>query len=279
MSRDEKINFEVVVRMTGVVAMLLAGLFGGCQSANRRAADGTPAGMDIFLLAGQSNMAGRAPVEAFDRLVWPNLVCLAVGGAWVPAVEPLHHDKTRAGTGPGSTFGRIVADAYPGRKIGLVPAACGGTSITVWQPGAQHAQTGSHPYDDAVTQAKRAMADGRLRAILWIQGESDSTAERAPLYHERLVALIAGLRRDLNADDIPFIIGRRPKYAQSPDNPWRTMVDEAQRRAARELPRVHFVDMPVLTSLPDGIHADAASVREMGRRLAEAYLRIAAAED
>lgn len=235
--------------------------------------------MDIFLLAGQSNMAGRAPVEEFDRLVWPNLVCLAADGAWMPAVEPLHYDKSGAGVGPGSTFGRMVADAWPGRKIGLIPTACGGSPIAAWQPGAYHKQTNSHPYDDAIARTRRGMRDGRLRAILWIQGESDSTAERAPLYHGRLVALIAGLRRDLNAEDVPFIIGRRPKYARSPDNPWRAVVDEAQRRAARELPRVHFVDMPVLTSLPDGIHADAASVREMGRRLAEIYLRIAAAED
>lgn len=223
-------------------------------------------------------MAGRGVVEEFDRLIWPNVFSLDRNGEWVAAVDPLHSDKQRAGVGPGLTFGRIVSDAQSGRRIGLVPAAHGGSPIEAWQPGAYYHQTKARPYDDVIARGRRALRDGRLRAILWIQGESDSSAVRAPLYYDRLKALIAGLRRDLNAEDVPFIIGRLPRFSEVPKNSWRTQVGEAHARAARELPQVYFVDMPVLTSLPDGIHADAPSAREMGRRLAEAYLQIVGRE-
>ena len=254
---------------------LIGLLLGGCQSTVRRAGLTEADQMDIFLLAGQSNMAGRGTIEPFDQLVWPNLASLGRGGGWGPATEPVHFDKARAGVGPGLTFGRVVADACPDRKIGLIPSACGGSPISAWRPGAYHAMTESHPYDDAVARTQHALADGRLRAILWIQGESDSTSELAPLYYERLKELIISLRRDLGAESVPFIIGRLPRFPSSAVNPAREAVTAAQQRVARELPQVYFVDMPVLTSLPDGIHADAASAREMGRRLAETYLHLA----
>lgn len=260
-----------------LMAMAVLAL-GGCQSAAR--APAVPVSkerMEIFLLAGQSNMAGRGPVEAVDRETRPNLFCLNAQSEWVLAAEPLHFDRPqRVGVGPGGMFGRIVADAWPDVRIGLVPAACGGSPIEVWSPGAHHKNTNSHPYDDAVARTQRALRDGRLRGILWIQGESDSNAERAPLYYERLRALIVNLRRELNAPDVPFIIGQLPRFEEQEKNAWRGMVTESHREVARELPGVYFVDMPVLTALGDGVHASAASAREMGRLLAEACLKITA---
>jgi len=233
--------------------------------------------LDVFLLAGQSNMAGRAPVEPFDQLIWPTLFSLDSTNQWVPAKEPLHFDKpSLVGVGPGLTFGRIVAEAQPSRRVGLVPAAVGGSSITAWAAGAQHPQTKSHPYDDAVRRAQFAMKAGRLRAILWIQGESDATAALAPVYYDQLVELIARFRRDLHNPKLPFIIGQRPALLGGRNNAWRETIDTAQRRAAQELPQVWYVGAPSLVALPDGLHLDAPSAREIGRRLAECYLTKAA---
>lgn len=272
MKRDATAGYSSVFLMASAwVALLLT----GCVNVSDRKADS----MDVFILAGQSNMAGRGVVEEFDRLVWPRVFTLDQDGQWIVGVDPLHSDKPQAGVGPGLTFGRIVADARPGRRIGLVPSAHGGSPIEAWQPGADHAQTKAHPYDDAIGRARRALREGRLRAILWIQGESDASAERAPLYYERLKTLIAGLRRDLKEEDVPFIIGRLPRFTEEEKSEWRAQITEAQRRVARELRQVYFVEMPVLTSLPDRIHADAPSAREMGRRLAEAYLQMRKHED
>ena len=64
---------------------------------------------DLYLLIGQSNMAGRGTIEAQDTITDPKVFMLNKAGNWVPAKSPLHFDKAIAGTGLGLTFGKIVA--------------------------------------------------------------------------------------------------------------------------------------------------------------------------
>lgn len=89
----------------------------------------------MFLLAGQSNMAGRGTVTPQDRTPHPRVLMLNQAGEWVPAVDPMHFDKPVAGVGPGRTFGIAIAEANPGVTIGLIPCAVGGSPIDAWQPG------------------------------------------------------------------------------------------------------------------------------------------------
>jgi hypothetical protein len=52
-----------------------------------------PREMQIFLLTGQSNMAGRGKPTAQDSIANPRVLALDRTMAWVPAVDPLHWDK------------------------------------------------------------------------------------------------------------------------------------------------------------------------------------------
>jgi hypothetical protein len=55
----------------------------------------------IYLLAGQSNMAGRGKPEEIDTLTDPNIWMFNKEEKWVPAREPLHFDKPAViGVGP-----------------------------------------------------------------------------------------------------------------------------------------------------------------------------------
>ena len=90
----------------------------------------------IYLLVGQSNMAGRGTVEDEDREAHPRVWALDRVAQWVPAREPLHFDKpTIAGVGPGLAFGKAVVARYPNDHVGLVPCAVGGSPIRTWVPG------------------------------------------------------------------------------------------------------------------------------------------------
>ncbi len=118
-----------------------------------------PTDMKLFLLIGQSNMAGRGKIEAVDKVPHPRVFTLTKEMTWVPAVDPLHYDKPElAGVGLGSTFGRVVADADPKITVGLIPAAFGGTSLDQWKPGGEL-------YVNAVTRARAAMKRGQLVGI------------------------------------------------------------------------------------------------------------------
>ena len=57
----------------------------------------------LFLLVGQSNMAGRGKVEPQDTVPIPRVLMLDKQRTWVPAVDPMHFDKPIAGVGLGRT--------------------------------------------------------------------------------------------------------------------------------------------------------------------------------
>jgi hypothetical protein len=231
------------------------------------AADVPPSDLQIFLLIGQSNMAGRGTVEAEDLVPDPRVLVLTKDLAWAPAVDPLHFDKPgRIGTGLGKTFGLVVADARPGMLVGLVPAAFGGSSLDEWAPGQPH-------YVNAVARAKEALKRGRLAGILWHQGEADRAPELAATYAVRFVQFIAQLRADLGAQDVPVVVGEIGRFCadQGPVN--------AQIRRLPELvPHCALVTSEGLDGRPEQpevVHFVTPAFRELGRRYAAAWLVLA----
>jgi Carbohydrate esterase, sialic acid-specific acetylesterase len=227
--------------------------------------------LHLYLLIGQSNMAGRGRVAEEDRTPHPRVLVLDRKDKWVPAVDPLHFDKPIAGVGPGLAFGKAMAEADRTVRIGLIPCAAGGSPIEVWKKGAFWEQTRSKPYDEMLRRVAVAGRRGRLRGILWHQGESDSEEEAAKLYAARLTDLVARLRRDLEAPEVPFLIGGLSTPLRATSEPART-VDRALRQFAARDAHSAYVDSEGLTLLPDHIHFDAVSARELGRRYARALL-------
>jgi hypothetical protein len=227
--------------------------------------------LQLFLLAGQSNMAGRGIVEPEDRIPHPRVWVLDRQEHWIAAVDPLHFDKPIAGVGPGRSFGIALADAEPGAQIGLVPVAVGGSPISAWEPGAVHSQTGSKPYDDAIRRIRTAKAAGEFKAVLWHQGENDSGLSATPDYETRLTTLIRRLRAEVNDPGVPVLIGQLGRFTDAPWSDSRTKIDDVHRRLARELRNVGFVSSDGLLHKGDRVHFDSASARELGRRYAAAY--------
>lgn len=228
----------------------------------------------LFLLAGQSNMAGRGQVGPNDLIEDPRILMLTRDGEWKPAIDPIHYDKPVAGVGLAKSFAKVLAEKDETIVLGLIPAACGGSSITTWVPGGYHNQTKSHPYDDAIARAKIAMRDGVLKGILWHQGESDSKPGFSEFYEIRLRQLIARFRKDLDRPDLPMVIGQLGEF---PDKPWtanRIVVNDAHQTVARELAKVAFVTSEGLSPKGDNVHFDTLSLKEFGRRYANAYLDI-----
>ncbi len=236
-----------------------------------------PASFHLFLLVGQSNMAGRAEIQPEDKVADPRVLSLDADDDWVPAVDPIHFDKPIAGAGLARSFAFAYLADHPGVTVGLIPCACGGSPISAWQTGAFFKDTNSHPYDDAIRRTKLALTRGTLKGILWHQGESDSHPGLADGYHDALVELIARFRRDLNADDVPFILGQLGQFDGAPWGKETMVVDAATRTVAKEVPLTGFVSSAALTSKPDHLHFNSASVHAFGRRYYAVFARTAAA--
>ena len=228
----------------------------------------------LFLLVGQSNMAGRGTVEEQDKTPHPRVLMLSKTGEWVPAVDPMHFDKPTAGVGWGKTFAPLIAEANPGVTIGLIPCAVGGSPIDAWKPGEFYKPTNSHPWDDALTRARLALKAGTLKGILWHQGESDSTDQLAPGYEAKLHDLITRLRKELEAPSVPFIVGQMGIFAESPWNDAKKQVDQAHRDLPKKVKNTAFVSAEGLHHRGDKVHFDSPAYRELGKRYAEAFSKM-----
>lgn len=238
-------------------------------------ATSTPGELQIFLLAGQSNMAGRGKPTAQDSVENPRVLALNRAMAWVLAVDPLHWDKPAiVGVGPGRSFGLAIATHDPGARIGLVPAAVGGSPISSWAPGVLDPATKTHPYDDALARMRVALRAGKVRAILWHQGESDATPALSVLYAARLRALIDRFRTDLGDANLPFVIGQLGRFDGKPWSESMIRVDSVHRALAASVPHVAYVSSEGLHDRGDTLHFDAASARALGERYAAAYLEM-----
>lgn len=219
--------------------------------------------MELFLLIGQSNMAGRGVVEEQDRVAIPGVMALGRERVWAPAVDPIHFDKPIAGVGLGRSFARTLVKMRPGARVGLVPGAFGGTSLEEWKAGGKL-------FVEAVDRTKAARKDGVLRGILWHQGEAECGKEElARSYAERWLQMMAALRAEVG--DVPVVVGELGRFLKAEKQPYAGVVNEQLASLVVKGKRVGFVASEGLGHKGDEVHFDAAGLRELGRRYAMAY--------
>jgi len=231
--------------------------------------------LQLYLLMGQSNMAGRGKIGSEDQTPNPRVLVFTLAGKWEAAVEPITRDKpAMLGVGPGLAFGKALAEKAPGVTIGLVPCAFGGTPLQRWQ-------RGGDLYSNAVHRAKLGLRDGTLRGILWHQGESDSgTVTNANSYGDRLAGMIRDIRADLASPDLPFVAGQVGEflYDRGPErSPYARVVNAALAELPSKVPGTACAPSKGLQHKGDQLHFDAASQRELGRRYAAEMLRLQSA--
>jgi len=222
-----------------------------------------PAGkkLEIYLLCGQSNMAGRGKVETEDSTPHARVFVFNEKGAWAPAIDPLHWDKPKiAGVGPGFSFGKQLAESDPQIVVGLVPCAVGGTPIERWVPGADL-------FKAAVARAKNAAKSGVIRGIIWHQGESNA-AMATDVYAEKLKSVVEGFRKELNAPALPFVAGTLGDFKNN------TTVNAALMGLPAAVPKTACVEATGLKDKGDNTHFDGPSQREFGKRYAAAMLKL-----
>ncbi|KAK4274655.1 hypothetical protein QN277_017846 [Acacia crassicarpa] len=229
----------------------------------------------IFILAGQSNMAGRGGVANFS-LPWdgvvppecrqnPSILRLSAGLDWVEAEEPLHKDidvtKTN-GIGPGMPFANRILEKKPEvGVVGLVPCAIGGTNISEWERGREL-------YTHMMRRAQASVRDGgTISALLWYQGESDTlNVADAQSYGSRLRKFFSHVRADLQSPLLPII----QVALASGQGPYVETVREAQ--LGMDLLNLRTVDAKGSPLEPDGLHLSTPAQVHLGQMMADTFL-------
>lgn len=237
-------------------------------------AQSPPRKMDLYLLIGQSNMAGRGKIDPGSNPEREGIWVIQADGSWKQAKNPLHYDKPAAvGVGPGMAFAEKILEAKPKRKIGLIPCAVGGSRIDDWVSGVKHGQTGIYAYDAMLERVKQARKHGEIKGIIWHQGEGDSSPERSAVYNEKLQRFFLKLRREIGAQDVPIIIGTLGDFYVK-KNPEAAVINSIILGFPTRNENVWSVSAAGLTDLGDGTHFDTASAEELGRRYAEQFLKV-----
>ena len=251
------------IRSYSVLTFGILLILSGCKSVKVSPADdqkSTPNKLDIYLLIGQSNMAGRATIETQDRDTLDGVYLLkGIDQPWEKAANPLNKYSTirkklsMQKLGPGYTFAQSMAKSSK-RQIGLVVNAKGGTSINLWDPESEF-------YREAVNRTRLALEQGTLKGVLWLQGESD--ASKYEIYMPKLIELIEALRAEFENPNLPFVASQI-----SYDKPHRQGFNEMILRLPAELDHTAVITTDG-TSTIDSTHFDSRSQRLLGERYAK----------
>jgi len=208
-------------------------------------------GQHLFILSGQSNMAGLRPEESFT-----------------PTVE--------------KKFGK--------ENVIVVKHAVGGQPIRRWYKAWKDAEGTAPPktgdlYDVTMKKVNAAIKDQKLASVtfLWMQGERDAKEQHGAVYAASLKGLYRQLSEDLKRDDINFVIGRLSDFdLENQRYPHWTMVREAQVKVAEEMARGTWIDTDDLNdgknrrgkAIEDDLHYSGEGYVIFGERLAAAAIAL-----
>ena len=167
----------------------------------------------LFLLLGQSNMAGYALAEEEDKVIDDRIQMLGYDGncgreenQWAPAQPSLHDfiNGCDAKVSPGDWFAKTIIERLPdGDTIGLIPAAFSGEEIDTFLRNGAHHDTIVGKIDEA-----RKAPNAHFEGILFHQGESDSGDTSWP---GKVKTLYEQMKEAMGIDyDIPFLAGELP---------------------------------------------------------------------
>ena len=252
-----------------------------------------PDPVDVYLLAGQSNMSGAGTAEQVPDALRPPHASARI--YFAPLNEPGHErlDRPHArewsplapgsgdppgGFGPELSLGHTLAAQSRGRRIALIKSEKGGSSLLRdWRP---------HDVEDpttftnlmlrdaaqAIEQLLEAGDDARFAGFVWYQGESECCADDLDpaAYRPALNTLLERIADDLNdGQDFAKVFFRvHPHHNTCPhyDAVRGQLVDRADAD-----PLAAWIDVDDL-HYPDQLHPDGPSLLAAGDRAAAALL-------
>lgn len=236
----------------------------------------------VFILAGQSNMAGVGMnhelsseylgVQERVKIYAEGTVDSSLKGVWSPL---------RPGFGSGSgcfgpelTFGRDMAKAFPDSEIYIIKCGWSGTSLQGdWRPPSAGGNTGPL-WKNLIETVDKALAalgpdfEYELSGMCWMQGESDAcNIYPAREYESSLTAFINDIRKELDAPTLPFIIAMIDDSSVWAEH---AIVRQAQINIAEKVPYVGIFDTKDYDT--DGTHYRTQGILDMGSDFAKTML-------
>lgn len=242
----------------------------------------------VFVLTGQSNSLGTTNgtetdtspgADAADsrvRFFWHNVAdaTTSIGNSngtftTLQAQQGAYYAGSATHWGPEIGFARTLVRAGV-ENLAIIKASRGGGGNTHWSKTA-----GGHMYAHIVSTVQAAAsafnATGdtfEIAGLLYLQGESDSTAE-ASLAGSRLAELVDNLRTDLpNASTMRCVIGGIAAAGTTRD----TVRTNQSAAAASSTIIDDFSNLDLQSQVTDGLHFNRSAKLRIGSRFALSFL-------
>jgi sialate O-acetylesterase len=243
---------------------------------------------DLWILAGQSNMQGVGNMADVETPIGA-VKALRMDRQWATAEEPLHvlqespdavhyqpkDEAERAasiaaarggskGAGLGLTFAKEMY-RLTGRPVGLICTAHGGTSMAQWDP-ALRDKGGDSLYGSMLLSLQAA--GGKVRGVVWYQGESDANGEASVIYEDKFAQFIEAVRADCGDPELPFYAVQIGRFSNAgvDGRSW-NRVQNAELNLETRLK--HYGLAPAIDlALDDLIHIGTPGLKTLGLRVA-----------
>jgi hypothetical protein len=226
----------------------------------------------VFIMAGQSNMAGRGIVEPADTVSNKRILSVNKDGQIVIAKEPLHfYEPERTGLDCGFSFAQTLIKKIPDSiSILMIPTAVGGSSISQWLNDSLYRNV--KLFSNFLAKVEIGKQNGIIKGMLWHQGESDANEEDIPLYKQRLGSLFTKFRTATGNNELPVLLGELGSFSENPVN--FNSINKAIHEYAAEDKNSSVISTKDLKDKGDHLHFDSKGQRTMGKRFANAYLKM-----
>ena len=208
-------------------------------------------GVHLFVLSGQSNMAGHRPDEAFT-----------------PAIEK----------------------ALGKENVVIVQDAQGGQPIYRWyknweSPQGEKPENRGDLYDRLMTKVKPAIQGKKLASVsfFWMQGERDAKMAWGDVYEDALLGLYTQFCKDIGFENVIFVNGRLSDFDMGNQKyPHWTKIREIQVKVAEGNPLFDWVDTDDLNDgknrkgkpIQNDLHYSGEGYQTFGERMAEKSLAL-----
>ena len=225
----------------------------------------------VFILAGQSNMAGRGLVEPQDTIPNTRIYTINEQGDLIFAKEPLHfYEPSMRGLDCGLSFGKALIEQIPDSiSVLVIPTAVGGSSITQWLNDSEHRNV------KLLSNFKEKVALGRrfgeIKGILWHQGESDAKLDDVPQHQSRLSQLFQTFRNISGNEKTPILMGELGSY--SSNDLWLQINTQIKSYVSTD-PYAELINTSDLKEKGDKVHFNSEAQRHMGERFASEFIKM-----